>query len=146
MASTPKLQRALARKRNFFWGGPNGKVVAPGIVVICTIEKTRLSHQVWSHGGSTFKKKRTLNGHFSRPAETDPYDNYGPKQHKKWYETAQSIKNNSVWSNMIQNSHIDLRTWNFRKILFFCTLLYARVIFLCKTRPKPPFGRQGLAG
>ena len=38
------------------------------------IEKTRLSHQVWSHGGSTFKKKRTLNGHFSRPAETDPYD------------------------------------------------------------------------
>ena len=37
------------------------------------IEKTRLSHQVWSHGGSTFKKKRTLNGHFSRPAETDPY-------------------------------------------------------------------------
>ena len=37
------------------------------------IEKTRLSHQVWSHGGSTFKKKMTLNGHFSRPAETDPY-------------------------------------------------------------------------
>ena len=37
------------------------------------IEKTRLSHQVWSHGGSTFKKKRTLNGHFSRPAETYPY-------------------------------------------------------------------------
>ena len=37
------------------------------------IEKTRLSHQVWSHGGSTFKKKRTLNGHFSRPAQTDPY-------------------------------------------------------------------------
>ena len=37
------------------------------------IEKTRLSHQVWSHGGSTFKKKRTLNGHFPRPAETDPY-------------------------------------------------------------------------
>ena len=38
-----------------------------------SIEKTRLSHQVWSHGGSTFKKKRILNGHFSRPAETDPY-------------------------------------------------------------------------
>ena len=37
------------------------------------IEKTRLSHQVWSHGGSTLKKKRTLDGHFSRPAETDPY-------------------------------------------------------------------------
>ena len=37
------------------------------------IEKTRLSHQVWSHGGSTFKIKRTLNSHFSRPAETDPY-------------------------------------------------------------------------
>ena len=38
------------------------------------IEKTRLSHQVWSHRGSTFKKKRTLNGRFSRPAETDPYE------------------------------------------------------------------------
>ena len=35
------------------------------------IEKTRLSHQVWSHGGSTFKK-RTLNGHFSCPVQTDP--------------------------------------------------------------------------
>ena len=41
------------------------------------IEKTRLSHQVWSHGGSTLKKKRTLNGHFSRPAETDPYEDEG---------------------------------------------------------------------
>ena len=30
-------------------------------------------HQVWSHGGSTFKKNMTLDGHFSRPAETDPY-------------------------------------------------------------------------
>ena len=39
------------------------------------IEKTRLSHQVWSHGGSTFKK-RTLNGHFSRPAQTDPYGDF----------------------------------------------------------------------
>ena len=37
------------------------------------IEKMRLSHQVWSHGGSTFQKNMTLNGHFSRPAETDPY-------------------------------------------------------------------------
>ena len=36
------------------------------------IEKTRLSHEVWSHGGSTLKK-RTFNGHFSRPAQTDPY-------------------------------------------------------------------------
>ena len=32
-----------------------------------------LSHQVWSHGGSTFKKNTTLNDHFSRPAQTDPY-------------------------------------------------------------------------
>ena len=24
---------------NFFWGGSNGKVVAPGIVVICSIDK-----------------------------------------------------------------------------------------------------------
>ena len=44
------------------------------------IEKTRLSHQVWSHGGSTLKKKRTLNGHFSRPAETDPYAKVRPRQ------------------------------------------------------------------
>ena len=43
------------------------------------IEKTRLSHQVWSHGGSTLKKKRTLNGHFSRPAETDPYAFFLPR-------------------------------------------------------------------
>ena len=53
-----------------------------------TTERTGLPHQVWSHGGSTLKKrtlkhqggstlnkKRTLNGHFSRPAETDPYMN-----------------------------------------------------------------------
>ena len=26
---------------NFFWGGSNGKVVAPGIVVICSIDKNR---------------------------------------------------------------------------------------------------------
>ena len=32
---------SLARKRNFFSGGPNGKVVAPGIVVICPIDKNR---------------------------------------------------------------------------------------------------------
>ena len=38
------------------------------------IEKTRLSHQVWSHRGSTFEKNMTLNGHFSCPAETDPYE------------------------------------------------------------------------
>ena len=38
-----------------------------------TIEKTGLSNQVWSHEGSTFKKKMTLNSHFSRPAQTDPY-------------------------------------------------------------------------
>ena len=30
-----------ARKRKFFWGGPNGKVVAPGILVICPIDKNR---------------------------------------------------------------------------------------------------------
>ena len=44
------------------------------------IEKTRLSHQIWSHGGSTLKKKRKLNGHFSRPAETDPYAKVRPRQ------------------------------------------------------------------
>ena len=37
------------------------------------IEKTGLSHQVWSHEDSTFKKNMTLNGHFSRLAQTDPY-------------------------------------------------------------------------
>ena len=39
-----------------------------------TIEKTGLSHQVWSHGGSLLKKNITLNGHFSRPAQTDLYE------------------------------------------------------------------------
>ena len=29
----------IARKQNFFWGGPNGKVVAPGIMVICPADK-----------------------------------------------------------------------------------------------------------
>ena len=51
------------------------------------IEKTRLSHQVWSHGGSTLKKKRTLNGHFSRPAETDPYVKTKEKPRQKRDET-----------------------------------------------------------
>ena len=38
----------------------------------CKIVKLNLSYQVWSHGGFTFKKKRTLNRHFPRLAETDP--------------------------------------------------------------------------
>ena len=59
------------------------------------IEKTRLSHQVWSHGGSTFKKKRTLNGHFSRPAETDPYvDSFT----KKWAGVPKSATNAIIHS------------------------------------------------
>ena len=29
----------IARKENFFWGGPNGKVVALGIMVICPADK-----------------------------------------------------------------------------------------------------------
>ena len=37
------------------------------------IEKTRLSHLVRSHGGSTFFKKKDIKRPFSRPAETDPY-------------------------------------------------------------------------
>ena len=37
------------------------------------LKKTGLSHQVWSHEGSTCKKEMTLNSHFSRPAQTDPY-------------------------------------------------------------------------
>ena len=54
------------------------------------IEKTRLSHQVWSHGGSTLKKKRTLNGHFSRPAETDPYT--GRPVKNDFCETSYNVK------------------------------------------------------
>ena len=38
-----------------------------------TIEKSNLSFTVWPHESSTFKKKRTRNGHFPRPRETDPY-------------------------------------------------------------------------
>ena len=38
-----------------------------------SIEKSSLSYQVWSHEGSTFWKNMTRNGHFPRPAETDPY-------------------------------------------------------------------------
>ena len=38
-----------------------------------TIEKSNLSYQVWSHEGSTLKKKVTRNSQNSRPAETDPY-------------------------------------------------------------------------
>ena len=37
-----------------------------------SIAKLNPSYQVWSHGGFTLKK-RTLNRHFPRPAETDPY-------------------------------------------------------------------------
>ena len=41
--------------------------------------KKGLFHQIWSHGGSTFKKKEekkvTQNRQNSRPAETGPYDN-----------------------------------------------------------------------
>ena len=35
-------------------------------------KKTGIPHQVWSHGGSAFKKM-TLNRHFFRPAQTNPY-------------------------------------------------------------------------
>ena len=56
------------------------------------IEKTRLSHQVWSHVVSTFKKKRTLNGHFSRPAETDPYV-VKTEEAKSW----PSLLKNATW-------------------------------------------------
>ena len=43
------------------------------IIIIANGINSQTQLQVWSHGGSTFKKKRTLNGRFSRPAETDPY-------------------------------------------------------------------------
>ena len=38
-----------------------------------TIEKMGLSHQAWSHEGSTFKKKVTRKAHFPRPGESDPF-------------------------------------------------------------------------
>ena len=41
MAQKDPKKWPLAQKRNFFGGGPNGKVVTPGIVVICPIEKNR---------------------------------------------------------------------------------------------------------
>ena len=61
------------------------------------IEKTRLSHQVWSHGGSTFKKKRTLNGHFSRPAETDPY--------VQWTKCLDKMSGQNVWRKCMDNMY-----------------------------------------
>ena len=36
------------------------------------IEKTRLSHQVWSHGGSTFKKKKDIKWPFFPPCRNWP--------------------------------------------------------------------------
>ena len=36
------------------------------------IEKTRLSHQVWSHGGSTFKKKKDIKRPFFPPCRNWP--------------------------------------------------------------------------
>ena len=39
------------------------------------------------------KKKRTLNGHFSRPAETDPYE-----------RTANKNSDNSDWTFIIQQN------------------------------------------
>ena len=43
------------------------------------VQRVALFHSIlikifnWPHERSTFLKKMTLNGHFSRPAETDPY-------------------------------------------------------------------------
>ena len=61
-----------------------------------SIEKSSLSYQVWSHEGSTFLKKVTRNGHFSRPAETEPYV-------KSSYNVAKAelIEGNTVFSNLL---------------------------------------------
>ena len=69
------------------------------------IEKTRLSHQAWSHGGSTLKK-RTLNGHFSRPAETEPYVHV---QCIWWKCSCQQWGNPILYST---NTFISAHNWN----------------------------------
>ena len=38
-----------------------------------SIEKSKIYNQVWSHEGSTFKKKGPHFGQNSRPGESDPY-------------------------------------------------------------------------
>ena len=38
-----------------------------------TIDSKQLKNQIYPHESSTFKKKRTRNGHFPRPRETEPY-------------------------------------------------------------------------
>ena len=44
------------------------------------IEKTRLSHQVWSHGGSTLKKKKDIKRPFFAPCRNWPiYDLFKAK-------------------------------------------------------------------
>ena len=37
----PQKMTSSSETEIFFGGGPNGKVVAPGIVVICSIDKNR---------------------------------------------------------------------------------------------------------
>ena len=80
------------------------------------IEKTRLSHQVWSHGGSTFKKKRTLNGHFSRPAKTDIINKTWPQiliswhQFKTWPQNLISWHQFKTWPQKLIKWH-QFKTW-----------------------------------
>ena len=59
-----------------------------------SIEKLNISYQVWSHEGSTFWKNMTRNGHFSRPAETDPYKGEKPllrSPRPSWPERSASL-------------------------------------------------------
>jgi len=37
-------KKTLSSEMEFFWGGPNGKVVAPGILVICPVDQNRNYH------------------------------------------------------------------------------------------------------
>ena len=59
--------------RNVFQGQTKVFLGCKGHTWTGTIEKTKKNHQVWSHEGSTFKKKGPHFGQNSRPGESDPY-------------------------------------------------------------------------
>ena len=75
-AKNRRLGVTSVKIRVFYWNGPK----CPTKVFLAsttydkqlTVEKIGLSHQIWSRGGYTLKK-RTLNSQNSRPAQTDPY-------------------------------------------------------------------------
>ena len=71
------LEIAEKAKKRIFHGNPkifksHSVFQSPKEQYSKSIAKLNLSFQVWSHGGSTFKKKRTRNSYFPRLAYTDP--------------------------------------------------------------------------